>query len=293
MNQHNPKKLSNIISNFSRNNNIIKFTTHSWDFGQGERTFNTLEEFINQVKEEWNKYSKEIKELKPTLYEKYESFLFNKNNKSWGLNNIEIGWSSKELTGNEEDPHSIVLPREYRKDIDNKSMDRFSDVIELFELETKLRSYDKSHKRLIRKAIRSNGYKYTTKFVNNEDIYISTDTQEFYEGLSAIVSTLPIKENEEKAQIQVKIERDSEKGTVDFIFSLKEIEVIKTESEIENDIKSAKYEKIKNSLNSVCDWKVKVKTNQGIKTHQILGNIEDKKSIQEVESIIHILRFYI
>jgi len=102
MTKHNPKQLSRILSSFTENNNIIKYTTHDWDFGCGERTFNTIEEFTEQVKKEWLNHSAIINQLRPSLVEKYEAFLFDKNHTKWGVWEAEFGWSSEEMKEEEE-----------------------------------------------------------------------------------------------------------------------------------------------------------------------------------------------
>jgi len=267
MKKHNPKHLSQILSSFSKNNNIIKYTTHNWDFGSGERTFNTIEEFTEEVKAEWLKHSSIINQLRPSLVKKYEAFLFDTNHTKWGRWGIEFGWSSNELKEEDRDPHYKVLPQKYRRVINNRSMDRFKDVIELFKQEIALPYTAREFRILTREIIKGVTKNYKIKFENIEYEQIETDVEGYVNGLKLMVGNF--QKVSEEAEVEIETKKTNNPGEIEIYLSLKAEKNKKQIKDHNYDETSKIYKEIKRELTSVCDWEVEVNEELGQVTHKM------------------------
>ena len=80
-----PNKLVKLLTNFTIDT-PIKYTTHSWDFGDIKKEYGTFKGFIEAVSTQWKKIERELKELSPNLHTKIYNFLLNEsNNDSYGV----------------------------------------------------------------------------------------------------------------------------------------------------------------------------------------------------------------
>ena len=91
---HDPKELVKILSNFTIDK-PIKYTTHTWDFGELKKEYGDFDGYMNAVKNQFDKMKTELEELSPNLYKKIYTFLIEENseeNYSWcSKANINIG----------------------------------------------------------------------------------------------------------------------------------------------------------------------------------------------------------
>jgi hypothetical protein len=303
---HNPKALVRILSSFTDNNNPLKYTTHSWDMGQLEDKWENFDVFIKQVSSEWKKVKDELKELKPQLAAKISSFLFRKNlgekdSKghliAWGEYSVEFGWSSKELkvwSNNENDPFNFVLPEHYRKIINDNSIDRFKDIVQLFKNEIEVRSEEKRIKQIFR-TIKKNklGKEFKLKLDKSLDgIDFYTDVQHLKNGLAKIFEE--IAKRTQYPQIKIEASKNISEGYIDI--SIIHIESFSNKESIEllAEVEDGDFSDIKKSFCSLCDWSIRDKFSDGSFQVNYLGEYENKinKIDEEIEGFTHILRFY-
>lgn len=179
------KRLNEILAKFNTSDNILKYTTHMWDFGINEKPFNTFEEFLILVKEEFETFEEELQEISPNIHSKMKKFLLSEHNEAWGIEKIKFGWSSPELKKYLESnsrPESYLLDEEYRKIVKNHSMDRFGDVKDIFKEEIELRTETKA----IRRLFRANREGVRVKFENLEIF----DKYEDVENLGKVIRNI-------------------------------------------------------------------------------------------------------
>ena len=179
------KRLSEILEKFNTSDNILKYTTHMWDFGINEKPFNTFEEFLILVRKEFETFEKELQEISPNIHSKMKKFLLSEHNEAWGKENVRFGWSSPELKKYLEAnsrPGSYLLEQEYRKIVKNHSMDRFGDVKDIFKEEIELRTETKA----IRRLFRANKEGIRVKFENLEIF----DKYEDVENLGKVINNI-------------------------------------------------------------------------------------------------------
>ncbi len=305
---HNPKKLVRLLSSFTDNNNALKYVTHSWDMGQLEDKWDDFDKFIKQINDEWKKIKGELKALKPQLTAKISNFIFRENLGekdsndrliAWGEYNVEFGWSSKELKvwcDNGNDPFDFVLPEHYRKMINDKSIDRFRDIVQLFKNEIEIRSEEKRIKKIFRKIKKDKlGKEFKLKLDKSLDgIDFYTDIQHLKKGLVKIFEE--IAKRTQYPQIIIKADKNINEGYIDISiihvgsFSNKE------SHELIDEVKDGDFADIKKSFCSLCDWSIQDKFSDGLFQVNYLGKDENEIKLQpidqEIEGFTHILRFY-
>jgi len=298
---HNPKEVVAILNLFTKNDNILKYTTHSWD----KEELNSLENFLKEIRIEWNKYEKKIKILTPRLHAKIVSFLFSKKlgmfnlednrNKSWGMNSIEFGWSSPELikwTDDGNSPFSYVLDEKYRKKINGKSIDRFSDVVEIFKNEIEIRSDNNQLKKLfISKQKEYLGFDFDVEFINLEGIDFYTDVQHLDFGLNEIFKE--IKKRKIFSKIKVEVIKNIKAGFIELYITHINSFPHKTRDEMLKEVEDGDFSKIKEKFTSICDWSIVSKLSDGNYKINYLGGEEPFEELnEEAIGFTHILKFY-
>ena len=89
--------LPKILSNFSVDK-PIKYTVHSWDFGEVKKEYGSFDKYMSKIKEQFEEIKAELKKLSPILYKKIHTFLLETNpskDYSWcSKADINIGWSN-------------------------------------------------------------------------------------------------------------------------------------------------------------------------------------------------------
>jgi hypothetical protein len=155
---HTPIKTVELLKYFTANDKDLKYSTHSWEEGK----YNSYEEYIENIKLEWNEIKDELKNQSLRLFAKISNFLFNenlgqKNEKGyydvWGEKRLKFGWASPELRihmkepGNS--PFSCPIPDKI-KDLDKKhSLVYFKDYADIFKNEIEFREDSNNFKKMI------------------------------------------------------------------------------------------------------------------------------------------------
>jgi hypothetical protein len=164
--QHNPKKVVEWLKKFTLDNYHLKWTVHPWDM---KKPYDKIEDFFTVIKDEfrtekfydlhtynedlyWNKIYPFLFQTKLNKTQKIEDF-------GWGRNKIKIGWQFPETLkawsnenfdlkpdSNRKFPFEMQLPESLQpsRKINNKKVQYFEDVVDLFKREIEFRDNDLS-----------------------------------------------------------------------------------------------------------------------------------------------------
>jgi ankyrin repeat protein len=143
---HNPQKLVKLLTNFTIDK-PIKYTTHTWDFGELKKEYGNFDGYMNAVKNQFDTMKYELEELSLNLYKKIYTFLIEitpNENYSWcSKTNINIGWSSldglKEWCDSGKNPFDFKLQKPILIP-PRKQISTFGEIINLFKQEIEIRS---------------------------------------------------------------------------------------------------------------------------------------------------------
>lgn len=303
--KHNPKKLVEILSSFTKDNNDLKFTTHNWDMQDENERFPSFDDFIEKIKIEWKKISKDIAIVSPRLYAKIHSFLFNpllgkekKNGEidSWGLHQIKFGWSSpqlKEWTDKGNPPFEYELEKDLIQEIDGKTISIFMHIVEIFKKEIEIRTAQNDLKNIFYKKINFLGPDFSIKLKDLEGVDFYTDVQWFQKALNQIFSE--IKTRAEHPEVNIGVIKNTELKTVEIYISQVGSMPNKTVNEMKEEIEDGHFETIYTSLKSLCDWSIEAEFSDGAYRINYLTDT-DLISTQKLDPIpagfTHILKFY-
>jgi ankyrin repeat protein len=188
---HTPQKLVKLLSNFSVDK-PIKYTTHSWDFGELKKEYGDFDGYMEKVKEQFNSMEVELKDLSENLHKKIYTFLLDPNPSeeySWcSQAHINIGWSSLKGLKEHCDSGKNAFDFKLYKPIkiqNNKILRKFEDIINLFKQEIEMRTEFKSLENIFIKIGKIlNGDFDLTATKLEKQFY--TDTQNFTNGLDQI-----------------------------------------------------------------------------------------------------------
>lgn len=302
---HNPSKLVEILSSFTKNNNDLKFVTHNWDMQTENDRFSSIDDFLRKIKKEWNNISKDLKILSPRLNAKINSFLFNKSLgvkneegifSSWGKYQMFIGWSSPELkewVDNGNSPFEYELSDKQIKKVENKTISSFLDVVEIFKKEIEIRSSENQLKKFFNKKRRALGPDFNIKIEKLEGIDFYTDVQWFERAINHIFDEIKIRAQHPNVTVLAK--KNTETKTVEIIISQISSISNKTVDEMKKEIDDGNFQEIYNSLFSLCDWSIESKFEDG---NYRINYLSESSSVNvsslntEPVGFTHILRFY-
>lgn len=298
--KHEPKKLIKILSEFSRND-ILKYTTHSWDFTDTDNK-KDYDTFINNVRIEWKRLNSELQEILPKLAAKIYSFILDEeldvDKKSWGMNKICVGWSSPCIMkwsreGN--NPFQYFLENKFRKRIDDKNIDRFVDVIELFKHEIEVRSESKQLKKLFRDLEQKYlSDEFNLDLNNVENVSFYTDVQWLKKGLSYVFQE--ISRRKSNKNIIIKTYSNIKDQYIEIIIIHEGSSPNKNVSEMRDEVLDGDFEDIQKYFISLCDWAIEGNFLDGSYRIDYLSSIYTEIKIQKLdvkpEGFTHILRFY-
>lgn len=155
---HNPSKTVELLKYFTANDKDLKYSTHSWEEGK----YNSYEEYIENIRLEWNEIRDELKNQSPRLFAKISNYLFHeelgkKGEKgyyiSWGEMKLKFGWSSAELKIHmnepENSPFTCPIP-DYIRELDKKyNLYYFKDYADIFKNEIEFREDSNNFKKMI------------------------------------------------------------------------------------------------------------------------------------------------
>ncbi|OBX21041.1 hypothetical protein A9996_18560 [Gelidibacter algens] len=182
---HNARSLVGLMNQFSDNSKALKYTTHSWEHGR----FQSYEDFLKKVKEEWNDMNQELKELNPRLHGKISNFLFNEKLGKiktgnyyhvWGEKKLKFGWASgalqRYMNDNDADPFSCPIPDEI-KILDKKhNFLLFDHYVSEFKNEIEIREDNSALVNLINNLWTEElNYDFTVNQENTEGVSFFTD----------------------------------------------------------------------------------------------------------------------
>lgn len=298
-NTHKPNELVEILSSFSRND-ILKYTTHNWDFGDDENK-KDYGKFIENVRLEWKKLEKRLTPIAPKLSTKIYNFLLEEtlgiHDKRWGIYDVQIGWSSpviKKWSNETKLPFSYLLEDKDKLMVDNKSIDRFSDVIDLFKNEIEIRNEQKQLKKLLRnikKNILPNSF--SLKLINLDNVNFYTDVQWLIKGIRIIFEE--IKRRNKNKEIEIEAINYTENNFIEISIIHKGSLPNRTINEMKNQVLGGGFQDIREAFLSLCDWRVEAKFDDGNYSISYLSaspDVEIKELDIEPLGFTHILRFY-
>lgn len=145
---HDAPKLIELLRTFTSNSKVLKYTTHSWEYGK----FESYDDFMKKVSLEWREIVPQLSKLNFKLYSKISNFLLHdklgeleSGGKyiSWGEKFLKFGWSSPALkdymSTAGRDPFACPIPDNIKK-LDKKySFSYFKDYITVFKNEIEIR----------------------------------------------------------------------------------------------------------------------------------------------------------
>jgi len=283
---HYPQKLVKLLTNFTVDK-PMKYTTHSWDFGDLKKEYGSFEEYLKAVKTQWNSIKDELEQLSPNLYQKVHNFL-------WEHDDVKaLGWSSikglKEWCDNGNDPFGYQIGSIMFGEI----KDTFKNVIEIRKEQDKLEDiFIQERKKL--------GRDFKIELVKLKGKTFYTDVEKFKSSIAKIFSANVLYSKDNKGSIvypNIRVEAIEDENNK-FI----EIHIIHMNSFASSNIKDmitetsdGDFADIKNNLQNLCDWSIQ----NGYEDENYQINYLKTEHAEEIENIeekprgfTHILRFY-
>jgi ankyrin repeat protein len=275
--QINPQRLVQILTNFTVDK-PMKYTTHSWDFGELSKKYKDFDGYLNAVKSQWDGIKDELKELSPNLYQKVYNFLWETDS------NKSLGWSSidglKEWCDNGNKPHNFK--------INDKN---FEDIINEFKHQIEIRKNDNILENIFIQQRKKLGRKFKVELIKLKGKTFYTDVEKFKNALDKIF--YEISQRQEFQNITVE---DSENSRY-LEIKITQIDSLSNTS-AENMLKEAQdgdFADIKSSLTNLCDWSIESSDeNNHYRVNYLKSdNIDDIQILQnKPEGFTHILRVY-
>lgn len=302
---HNPKKLVDLLKNFSVNNSPLKYTTHSWDAGRDANMFKDITEFLSLAEDQYKEFSYDLKELSNNLNAKIYYFLFSPDvaKTGWGDRNrkkrIYFGWSSPELTeacklDASLNPEDFILPEKYQVQRAGKTIQKFKHVIDLFKNEIEIRDENAGLENLI--LLRHNKY----LFSFSDPIISNLENKTFYTDIQWLSSALDlIFEGIQKYSQHPEIEYYvSESENDRMVLNILHRNSFKSGLSIYDDklnLKRGDFSTIKDNLTNLCDWSIESKFSEGNYRINYLVSDQETPPYQKIataQGFKHILTFY-
>jgi hypothetical protein len=293
---HTPQALVKLLKNFTIDK-PIKYTTHTWDFGELKKTYTDFNGYMEAVKKQFDSMKDELKELSPNLYQKIYTFLIDTNPNanakySWcGKTDINIGWSSldglEQWCNDGKNPFDFELKNQFT--IDNQDITLFGEVINLFKQEIEIRRDFKTLHNIFANINLGRGFK---KDIAKLDKQFYGDVQYFVLALDKIFTE--IKKRQEFKDISIFTEEVD-----DNIISLKIIQKgsfsNQTADELLREIENGDFADIKHYLSNICDWSIEnISNEESYRVNYLTStNIKDIEKLEnKIDGFTHILRFY-
>jgi ankyrin repeat protein len=290
-----PQRLVKLLSNFTIDK-PIKYTTHSWDFGELKKEYGNFDGYMSAVKKQFDGMKDELQKLSPNLYQKIYTFLIEENpdtDYSWCQKaNINLGWSSlkglREWCDSGKNPfdfplkQQIVLPP-------RKQISTFGEVINLFKQEIEVRAEFKNLEAMIQShnvSMDLSGAK-----LANRQFY--TDTQK----LSFVITKIfnEIKKRDEHDKIEV-ITTELEDRSIELKITQIGSYANKNGQDLLKEANDGDFADIKESLKNLCDWSVE----SSFEEENFRINYLHSNNVKEIEPLdykslgmTHVFRFYV
>lgn len=301
--KHNPKRLVEILSYFTKDN-PIKYTAHSFDWNR----YGTYNDFMQEVKNTFESINEDLTLLSPNLQKKMYGFLFSDKlgrDNTWGMNQIDFGWSSPELVewAKLEESKQVgkkaiyfPLPKKYCKEINHKTLATFDDVCNVFKNEIEMRDDDKliSLFELLEEEVLGFDDEFEVEYFNLEGISFYTDVERFKKGLTLIYELF--KEGSRKKFKNIKVKATTGLDYVDVKIIQVNSSISKTKEIMEKEVESGDFQSIKKYFTSLCDWSIEAKNKNESFSVSYLSTDSENLGVYslglEPEGFTHILRFY-
>lgn len=301
---HSPKEVVTILKQFSKNNTALKYATHSWDGGKDHEIFSNHSDFIKKVKDEYNVFSYQLKQLNNRLQAKIYTFLLEDNytEKSWGINHINFGWNSPHLkTFLDENinnqPENFILPNNAQKIIDsfgeNYTIKNFKNVIDIFKNSIEIRDENNNLEKIILQLYKDhlNGFK--IDFINNlknKSFYVDVDY--LYKSLRLIFESIKTRPEFSKVGF---LGHDTPEFFCLEIIHFDSFASGKSIYDENFTLSKGDFETIKKNLLNVCDWSIESTFNEGAFRLNLLSSDSNGRfntSINNSVGFKHIFKFY-
>ncbi len=296
---HDPQKLVKLLSNFTIDR-PMKYTTHGWDFGKlSNISYRNFDAFMDVVKKQWKDMTTDLKRLSPNLYKKINCFTLEENpsaDYSWRSQaDINIGWSSldglKEWCDAGNDPFKFKLKKRFR--VDDKTINTFGKVIDLFKQEIEMREGSKTLVNIFHKIKKEFESTLTINYDSdklNKQFY--SDVQSVAEALRAVFKQIQkiAEENKELNQVEIALSYP-DSGYYELKILHKKSFSQKDPKELLEEVKNGDFAELKNKMENLCDWSVENRTH--CINYLKSNNVKDVEELDtQVEGFTHILRFY-
>jgi len=298
---HDPKRLIGLLKNFSANKQALKYTTHSWDAGRDADIFQNMETFLSAVDYQYSLFSFALKSLSNNLNGKIFGFLLNKKiyESGWGTHRVQFGWSSPELLQATLDnpglnPEDVILPIQYQRKIEGKTIQKFKHVIDLFKNEIEIRDENSAlHQLILQKHD-----KYLSAFeppvvenLRNKTFY--TDVQWLSNALNLIFENISNRPDHKKVSYSL---NDSQHDrNVLRITHQGSSNAGKSYTDYKFAPDSGSFGDVKTYLTNLCDWSVESAFAEGnFRINYLVSNpdIPAVEKLPSVSGFTHVLTFY-
>jgi ankyrin repeat protein len=298
--KNNPKKLVKLLTNFTIDK-PIKYTTHTWDFGELKKEYISFEGYMNAVKTQFDSMKHELETLSPNLYKKIYTFLLETTldeNYSWCSKvDINIGWSSlnglKEWCDSGKNPFDFKLQKPFSIP-PRTQISTFGEVINLFKQEIEIRADFKNLETIfnLQKNRFDSDFKLDLQSSKlSRQFY--TDTQKFIFALNKIFDE--IRKRKEYQNIEV--------ATLELDDRSIEIKIIQIDSQssrsanelLERSKQSGDLFDIVENLKNLCDYSCESSyENKHFRVNFLhSNNVKDIEILEDKpRGFTHILRFY-
>jgi len=295
---HKPKTVVKCLKKFTVNDSDLKFSTHIWD------THNKpIDAFLEGVYEEFNEFSLELNSLKSTLNAKIYSFLLRSDvsKNGWGEHRIKFGWSSPELKILYDDPMKrysypgdVVIPEDYRVIVDGKSIQKFSQIIDLFKSEIEIREENNQLRKLLVKKFDTHlsSFNYPI-FENIEGVNFFTDVQTLSSALDLVFHSF--KNRPQYPSLKFSIVRLEDYSVELRLTQVGSFSSFKSKDDLKFQLNGGDFGTIAGKLENLCDWSIESKFNDGCYRINLLvsdKNIDKFYAIDDCEGFTYIFRFY-
>ena len=288
--EHNPQKLSIFLQKFSSNEKL-KYSNHTWD------STLSYDDFMKDLKKEFDEMSDELEILSPTLYENINKFLFIDDEKY-------VGWSSQII---KEEITKGVLPNNIELDTTNQDFKTFIEAIDNFKSLLVIKQSDKNLKLLkrftkIKKDLQLDIKIDLNNLKKDKIDKFFTDTIRFEKALKLILEDINAQGEETKKDVIIEANTIEDGEIVEIKIIHLDSSSSKTADALKETINDngGTFESIYNNLRSVCDWSIETTCqDEGrYRIDYLYPEIDNTKphctKIEDsIKGFTHILRFYV
>jgi ankyrin repeat protein len=302
-NRHDPKRLIDILTCFTKDN-PVKYTTHSFDWS----SYGTYENFMLKVSEAFKVIAYDFEYLSPNLYDKTFKFLFAENlnqTNTWGMSRVSFGWSSPEiklhaLTGEKEKHQEKAiyyqLPEAHVKKVNGRYLRTFNDVCNIFKNEIEFRDDENLLQLLTEIDEKVFDFEFVVDYINLESISFYTDVEYFGRAVEKIFELFKHYGKDKYKHVVIEAVKSVDGEYFDLLITHTGSCTTKGREKMMQETDDGDFHDIRELLQSLCDWSIlacfqndSYKINYlSIESEQV--TVSDLQQIPE--GFTHQLRFY-